>query len=159
MGAIHLLCVDSISLPPFLSFPSLPFSLSRCATRRRSDGRLACWTSTALRFFRWGCTGGRERRRGRGRGRGRNKRREREKKKDREIEMEWSLWKVGEMEKFALTFTRPWPSPSLSLSSSFSPLPLVPPQENSFEQFVINYCNEKLQQIFIELTLKQEQDE
>ena len=32
-------------------------------------------------------------------------------------------------------------------------------QENSFEQFVINFCNEKLQQIFIELTLKQEQEE
>ncbi len=32
-------------------------------------------------------------------------------------------------------------------------------QVNSFEQFIINYCNEKLQQIFIELTLKEEQEE
>uniref|UniRef100_A0A4W3GSM5 Unconventional myosin-Ia n=1 Tax=Callorhinchus milii TaxID=7868 RepID=A0A4W3GSM5_CALMI len=33
------------------------------------------------------------------------------------------------------------------------------PQHNSFEQLVINYCNEKLQQVFIELTLKEEQEE
>lgn len=32
-------------------------------------------------------------------------------------------------------------------------------QKNGFEQFCINFVNEKLQQIFIELTLKAEQDE
>ncbi|XP_072903069.1 unconventional myosin-Ib isoform X3 [Hemitrygon akajei] len=32
-------------------------------------------------------------------------------------------------------------------------------ENNSFEQFIINYCNEKLQQVFIELTLKEEQEE
>lgn len=36
---------------------------------------------------------------------------------------------------------------------------LLSTQDNSFEQFIINYCNEKLQQIFIELTLKEEQEE
>ncbi len=34
-----------------------------------------------------------------------------------------------------------------------------PVQSNSFEQFCINLCNEKLQQVFIELTLKSEQEE
>jgi len=34
------------------------------------------------------------------------------------------------------------------------PFPL---QKNGFEQFCINFVNEKLQQIFIELTLKAEQ--
>lgn len=32
-------------------------------------------------------------------------------------------------------------------------------QTNNFEQLCINFCNEKLQQLFIELTLKQEQEE
>jgi myosin I len=32
-------------------------------------------------------------------------------------------------------------------------------ESNSFEQLCINFCNEKLQQVFIQLTLKSEQDE
>ena len=32
-------------------------------------------------------------------------------------------------------------------------------EQNGFEQFCINYCNEKLHQLFIELTLKSEQDD
>ncbi|KFQ64802.1 Unconventional myosin-If, partial [Pelecanus crispus] len=41
--------------------------------------------------------------------------------------------------------------------SSFSSFVLL--QKNGFEQFCINFVNEKLQQIFIELTLKAEQEE
>lgn len=41
--------------------------------------------------------------------------------------------------------------------TSFFFFSLLFPQKNGFEQFCINFVNEKLQQIFIELTLKAEQ--
>ncbi|UYV69123.1 MYO1A [Cordylochernes scorpioides] len=36
---------------------------------------------------------------------------------------------------------------------------LTAAENNGFEQFIINYCNEKLHQMFVELTLKDEQEE
>lgn len=44
-------------------------------------------------------------------------------------------------------------------SSTDLPLRALLLQDNGFEQFIINYCNEKLQQIFILMTLKEEQEE
>ncbi|XP_009470746.1 PREDICTED: unconventional myosin-Ig [Nipponia nippon] len=43
--------------------------------------------------------------------------------------------------------------------TSMPPHAPVCPQTDHFEQFCINYCNEKLQQLFIELILRQEQAE
>lgn len=40
---------------------------------------------------------------------------------------------------------------------TFMEFTFLPFQKNGFEQFCINFVNEKLQQIFIELTLKAEQ--
>ena len=47
----------------------------------------------------------------------------------------------------------------LCLCISLYAVSFVIPQKNGFEQFCINFVNEKLQQIFIELTLKAEQEE
>uniref|UniRef100_A0A8D0AYZ3 Myosin Ic, paralog a n=1 Tax=Sander lucioperca TaxID=283035 RepID=A0A8D0AYZ3_SANLU len=75
---------------------------------------------------------------------------------------------------YGRTFT--WLVEKINQSLALKPLMLIHPlgcsviglldiygfevlQHNSFEQFCINYCNEKLQQLFIELTLRSEQEE
>lgn len=52
-----------------------------------------------------------------------------------------------------------WPSGARNLQQQHTEgsTLFLPPQKNGFEQFCINFVNEKLQQIFIELTLKAEQ--
>ena len=54
------------------------------------------------------------------------------------------------------TSITPSTNPSIPPPSLHCPTPFLLP---SFEQLCINYCNEKLQQLFIELTLKVEQEE
>uniref|UniRef100_A0A3B3ZXA9 Unconventional myosin-Ib n=1 Tax=Periophthalmus magnuspinnatus TaxID=409849 RepID=A0A3B3ZXA9_9GOBI len=62
----------------------------------------------------------------------------------------WLVTRINESIKVShalnLNLSKLYPKPGFSL-------------DNSFEQFIINYCNEKLQQIFIELTLREEQEE
>uniref|UniRef100_A0A672Z790 Myosin Ic, paralog b n=1 Tax=Sphaeramia orbicularis TaxID=375764 RepID=A0A672Z790_9TELE len=58
---------------------------------------------------------------------------------------------------YGRTFT--WLVNKINASLTYTLHLLVIEVNRSFEQFCINYCNEKLQQLFIELTLKSEQEE
>uniref|UniRef100_A0AAX7U806 Myosin Ic, paralog b n=1 Tax=Astatotilapia calliptera TaxID=8154 RepID=A0AAX7U806_ASTCA len=62
---------------------------------------------------------------------------------------------------YGRTFT--WLVNKINASLTYTVYTLIHTVDNvfssPFEQFCINYCNEKLQQLFIELTLKSEQDE